>query len=333
MLIPVVQSELFRQDSVAYDVYDSNGQVLLRAGESVKQLKRQESRSKTPQYYRSSLQLTVYHEGVAYTVPSPDMDLEERFRFLEEEDQTGTLYSDRLDTRIFKAMRGFWKTLEEGKAADMALLDIVGDQLVGEIIPRIDEVMYLTQLRVRDPYTYSHTLDVATMSIALATKLELSHAEIKEVAKGALLHDLGKLIIPKTIMFKVSRLNQQEFDVMKLHPELGYKILRNELKLPDPICLPARQHQEMNGGGGYPFNLKGDEIHFYSQIVKLADVYDALTSRRPYKEPLPQEKALTIMCNEGEKSFNPDLLKTFCQLANFKPPVPQAKEPEAQAVS
>jgi HD-GYP domain-containing protein (c-di-GMP phosphodiesterase class II) len=270
-------------------------------------------------FYRNSLQLTVYHEGVAYSVPGADLSLEERYAYNQEE-KAPSLYADRLDTHLFKALKHFWKALDEGKVADVALLDVVGDSLIAEIVPCVDEIMYLTQLRVRDPFTYSHTLDVAAMSIALATQQGLPHEQLREVAMAALLHDLGKLLIPKAIMFKVGRLSKKEFDVMKLHPELGYRILKCELKLPEAVCLPALQHQEMNGGGGYPNNLKGNEIHLYSQIVKIADVYDALTSKRPYKEPIPSNRALGIMLGEGAKSFNPELLAAFCKLANFSAP-------------
>lgn len=327
MLVPIASSYVYNKELLAFDIFSATGQLMLSAGEPVSRLKQKNVRDKS--FYRNSLQLTVYHEGVAYSVPSSDLSLEERLAYQVEEKAT-PLFADRMDTHIFKALKHFWKALDEGKVADIALLDVVGDTLISEIVPCVEEVMYLTQLRVRDPYTYSHTLDVAAMSIALATQQGFGREQLREIAMGALLHDLGKLMIPKAIMFKVGRLSKKEFDVMKLHPELGYRILKCELKLPDAVCLPALQHQEMNGGGGYPNNLKGDEIHPYSQIVKIADVYDALTSKRPYKEPIPSNRALSIMLGEGAKSFNPEMLQAFCKLANFSPPEEKSNASPAQ---
>jgi HD-GYP domain-containing protein (c-di-GMP phosphodiesterase class II) len=121
-------------------------------------------------------------------------------------------------------------------------------------------------------------------------------------------------------MFKPTRLTEKEFQVMQLHPGFGYKMITETLRLPENIARPALEHQEMYGGGGYPQGLKGDEIHPYSHVVKIADVYDALTSKRPYKESIPSTKAIKIMLSEGEKSFHPELMGKFLQLCNYHDP-------------
>jgi putative nucleotidyltransferase with HDIG domain len=311
VLIPVPNLESFETEVLPFDLYDGKGHLILQAGEPVYALKKLTLPSKA--YYRFSLQDSVCHEGVMYAFEPHEPSLEE----LEmPQRQLQPISYGEFAPKVYKALAYFWEDLQAGKAADEALLRVLGEELVSEVTSRLEEVQYLSQLRVRDPYTYDHTLDVATMSIALASQMGLSSQEVKEVALGALLHDLGKLQIPESIMFKVGRLTDREFEVMKLHPTIGHRILSKELRLPDPVCRPALEHQEMYGGGGYPQNLRGNEIHDYSHIVKIADVYDALTSKRPYKEPIPNAKALQIMKAEGARGFHPELLETFCQLCN-----------------
>jgi HD-GYP domain-containing protein (c-di-GMP phosphodiesterase class II) len=217
---------------------------------------------------------------------------------------------------LFSAIQHFWQRLELGSYPDASLATVVAEELCAQTIQHINQLNYLSQLRVRDSYTYSHTLNVCALSIALSIKLGFAPKEIEEVALSAILHDLGKLFIPKSIMFKPSKLTDSEFNVMKLHPELGYDAIINKLHLPEAVARPALEHQEMYGGGGYPQNLKGDEIHPYSHVVKIADVYDALTSKRPYKGIIPSHKALEIMRNDGARSFHPDYLSCFERMAS-----------------
>jgi HD-GYP domain-containing protein (c-di-GMP phosphodiesterase class II) len=167
---------------------------------------------------------------------------------------------------------------------------------------------------VRDEVTYAHVLDVTALSIALAIQLGLSQKAIQEVALAAMLHDLGKLMVPYNIMFKEGKLTEKEFQIMQLHPGFGYGIITQFLQLPEQIARPALEHQEMYGGNGYPKGIVGEDIHPYSHIVKIADVYDALTSARPYKKAIPHEKALQIMLSEGTQSFHPEFLEAFSKI-------------------
>jgi HD-GYP domain-containing protein (c-di-GMP phosphodiesterase class II) len=233
-------------------------------------------------------------------------------------DNAALLLSPAQSTPLIHSLQAFQHALQGGHAPDVALCETIRDSLVSELTQRIDQLQYLSQLRVRDPFTYSHTLHVSALSVALGMKVGLNQHEVQAIGLASILHDLGKLFIPKPIMFKTSRLTEKEFEVMKLHPGIGYRIIRDQLKLSDAIARPALEHQEMWGGGGYPQNLKGNEIHPYSQIVKIADVYDALTSRRPYKDAIPSAKALAIMLSEGEKSFNPEYMEAFLTLANHE---------------
>jgi putative nucleotidyltransferase with HDIG domain len=314
VLVKVSVDELVCSERLSFNLYAGSGELVFEAGAS---LSGREMRwiQRAP-VYRDTHQLPFDHEGTLLGGPQQPATSDERREFIRET-ASQCIYLDD-GTEILSALQHFWNSLSQGTTPDLALAGVVRDQLISEVTSKVDQIMYLSQLRVRDQFTYSHTLDVAALSIALGRKMGYDEDALQELALGALLHDLGKLLIPKNIMFKSGRLTEQEFEVMKLHPALGYKIIKDELKLPDCIARPALEHQEMYGGGGYPQNLKANEIHPYSQIVKVADVYDALTSRRPYKDPIPSSKAIKIMQSEGEKSFNPELLSAFVELANYR---------------
>jgi putative nucleotidyltransferase with HDIG domain len=317
VLIKLRLDEIVRQQPLAYDIYDSIGQRVYQAGEVVeaRKLRKYAPDGLFRLQEKLPLQWVIQEEW-------PDFQHNDELNAILNEADTpeGTmpaLMDESASLPYINSMFTFWQRIESGEAIDIAMLEVIDHQLVSEIIGKMDQLQYLNQLRIRDGVTYSHTLDVTTVSIALGAKLGLAGKDLETLALGALLHDLGKLFIPKPIMFKPNRLTDKEFQVMQLHPEIGYRIIKEELKLPEEVARPALEHQELFAGGGYPQNLRGDGIHYFSQIVKIADVYDALTSRRPYKDSICSTKAIKIMLLEGGQSFNPSMLKTFLELANY----------------
>jgi HD-GYP domain-containing protein (c-di-GMP phosphodiesterase class II) len=324
MLIALTLAQLDIADYLPHDVHDMHGTVLAVRGDAMTgELK--DRLAKVGPLFKPSQPKHVRHEGVLYAVPNSLPDEGASPSVLGSASvppDVPELVQPDNAKKAMGALALFWQRLEQGKPADIALLEVARDRLIADLNDRLDGLRYINQLRVRDGFTYDHTLDVASMSVALAIKLGYDTHHVKEIGLAALLHDLGKLLIPRQIMFKAGRLTEAEFQVMKLHPQLGYQILAKDMRLPDAICRPALEHQEMYGGGGYPYNLRGDEIHPYSHIVKIADVYDALTSRRPYKEPIASQKALDIMLAEGARGFHPQQLQTFAELANYQPVAP-----------
>lgn len=328
MLVKVTLEELWDKPSLEFDLFAPSGDRVMTAGyplnadvlDNLKSEKLYRSAFELPRYTPGLDYFENYfnHEGKFYYIPGGDRLTDAERQESRYENSLESIYGDELEESMLGSVGYFWERLARGASPDIALCEVISEQMIAEVTTKADEIYYLSQIRVRDKFTYSHILDVTALSIALAMKAGFSKHETKEIALAAILHDTGKLLIPKNIMFKPSRLTEKEFQVMKLHPELGYRILVNELKVPNHIALPALEHQEMYGGGGYPQNLKGDEIHPYSHIVKIADVYDALTSKRPYKESIPSSKAIQIMLSEGEKSFHPELLAHFVDLANYK---------------
>jgi HD-GYP domain-containing protein (c-di-GMP phosphodiesterase class II) len=309
--------ELAASEMLEYNLYSINGELLYEAGCSLTEDDWGQLITQTVYRDVNALPRTdvLNHEGKVFQFESQLTDAEQQAAGNEK--SVESLLSREEMGICLDSIRHFWGRLKRGAAPDIALCEVARDKLIAEITNKVDQIQYISQVRVRDEFTYSHILDVTALSIALAIKAGFSKEEVREIALAAILHDMGKLLIPKDIMFKPSRLTEKEFQVMQLHPGLGYKINAEVLKLPEQIARPALEHQEMFGGGGYPQGLKGSEIHPYSHVVKIADVYDALTSKRPYKESIPSFKAIKIMLSEGDKSFHPEYLEHFIKLSNY----------------
>jgi HD-GYP domain-containing protein (c-di-GMP phosphodiesterase class II) len=154
----------------------------------------------------------------------------------------------------------------------------------------------------RDPYTKGHSQRVSDLSVELATKLGLDSETIRHIKIGSMMHDIGKIGIPDDILRKPGRLTLAEYQVIKGHPELGVDILGN-VHLLAPELAAIREHHERLDGSGYPNGLKGDQISLFGRIVAVADVYDALTSYRPYRDPLPADEAFHLLSDQAGSHY------------------------------
>ena len=194
---------------------------------------------------------------------------------------------------------------------------------------RVQDVTILALARLaetRDPETGNHLRRTQEYVRVLAWELRkkpqfravLSDRVIELLTKSAPLHDIGKVGIPDAILLKPGKLTPEEWDVMRTHAELGFAALdRAERDVSEPIEFLAlakdiaRHHHERWDGAGYPHRLVGEDIPFSARIMAVADVFDALISRRSYKEPLPFEKARAIVCGERGRHFDPDMIDAF----------------------
>lgn len=173
----------------------------------------------------------------------------------------------------------------------------------------------LLKLTHHDYYTYTHSVNVGVYSLSLAMELlkdDLTH-NLHEVAAGFFLHDVGKSRIPSSIINKKGKLDPEEWDIMRKHPTYGFEILTSERNDTPEAIVIVLQHHERLDGRGYPSGL-GDQVHLYARICSLADAYDALTTRRSYKEALSPFEALAIMKNEMSQQFDPEMFKSFVML-------------------
>lgn len=151
-------------------------------------------------------------------------------------------------------------------------------------IPHIYHLFY--ELNKSEEYTYKHTIGVGIISLMIGKWLKLSEGELRELAIGATLHDIGKTRINPFILNKKGKLTKEEYEEVQLHTSYGYEILRKMDHLSDRVALVALHHHEREDGRGYPKGLVGNQIDLFSKIVAIADMFHAMLSRRAYQEPL-----------------------------------------------
>jgi HD-GYP domain-containing protein (c-di-GMP phosphodiesterase class II) len=166
----------------------------------------------------------------------------------------------------------------------------------------------------RDSDTDAHNYRVSLYSARIGQAMGLGRTEMQSLVKGAFLHDVGKLGIPDAILLKPGRLDDGEFTVMQSHVEKGVDIVQRSSWLRDGIAV-AGYHHEKYGGGGYPHNLRGEDIPIAARIFAVADVFDALTSARPYKKPLDFDEAMDLLEQGRGGHFDPTVLNAFAKIA------------------
>ena len=167
----------------------------------------------------------------------------------------------------------------------------------------------------KDTYTKGHSTSVSRYAVALARAINLPEKEINRIMLGGLLHDVGKIGIPESVLKKTAGLNDEEWSIMKQHPTIGAeKVLQPNPLLHDLIPIVKYHHEQWNGKG-YPEGLKGEEIPLAARIVAVADTYHALISDRPYRKGMSVEKACEILKMGAGIQWDADLVRQFIQIA------------------
>lgn len=170
----------------------------------------------------------------------------------------------------------------------------------------------LKALDAKDSYTFGHSMRVAYFSLVTGTEAGLTAEEMYELELSAIFHDIGKIGTPDAVLNKPSRLSEEEFQIMKKHPENTYEILQGFEGF-EKIALNARYHHERFDGKGYPLGLKGEDIPLAARIILIADTFDAMTSTRPYRKGLPYEVAFEELLQFSGTQFDPQLVKMFIE--------------------
>ena len=185
--------------------------------------------------------------------------------------------------------------------------EVVND-LVHTILDDHFTIKSLMKIATHDYYTHTHSLNVTVYSLSLGSFIGLSDSDLSRLGESALLHDLGKSKIPPEIINKNGRLTTEEFEIIKEHPDLGYEIAQNMGIKDKHILAGIRYHQEKMSGEGYPLGLKGTKIPLFARIIGLCDVFDAITSKRSYKEAMSTFDALSLIKNKMHEHVDNELL-------------------------
>ncbi len=283
-------SQLTEGMITARNVFSTDGRMLLAADKEI-----------TESYIRRLQEMEVY----AIYVRNPLFDDVEIPLVLSEETRNQSMQTVK---RAFEVLRN--------KRNDVSFEEIqaVSRRIVAEVLRNRRALVHLTEIRSHDDYTFAHSVDVCVLSVLVAVHLGYTEVKLQELAVGALLHDVGKTKIEPDLINKQTALDEDEMAIMRGHTMFGFDILRSyQGKMTLPSIHIALQHHEKYDGTGYPRGLSKDDIHEYSRIVSIADVYDAVTSDRPYRKALLPHEAYELMLFNGSQHFDPMILPLFLQ--------------------
>ncbi|MEA3513535.1 MAG: HD-GYP domain-containing protein [Campylobacterota bacterium] len=195
--------------------------------------------------------------------------------------------------------------------------DLVNDT-IQLILNNDDAVKAMLKVTSYDYYTYTHSVNVSIYTLGFGAYLKLSKEKLELLGMAGMLHDLGKRNIPNDIVNKNGKLTDEEFEIMKNHPTHTVHILKHLGQTDDVLLKSVEQHHEKIDGSGYPYGLKGDEINIFAQIISIVDIFDALTTKRSYKDAMPSIKAFDIMYHQMKGELNPILLQKFIKFMSVK---------------
>ncbi|MCK8823631.1 HD-GYP domain-containing protein [Fuchsiella alkaliacetigena] len=223
-----------------------------------------------------------------------------------------TVISQKTRKKTVLAVKNCMQAVRNHNKLDIKDVSNAANSLIDELQQNKDALVHLNDIRAYNEYTFGHSIDVAILSLMTAMKLNYNQLELKKLAIGTLLHDIGKTKIDEDILMKPGQLTGQEFAEVKKHANIGYNILRNNEEVSIISAHVAYQHHERYNGSGYPRGLKEEQILEIAQIAAVADAYDAITTDRVYKEALPPYKAIQIIKEERDKGkWNSRVVKQF----------------------
>ena len=225
--------------------------------------------------------------------------------------------SDELRFAAKKEVKSLFVSLENRNRvkadATMDSIETIAAEIIEELSYNKNVMANMVDLRTFDNYTYSHCVNVAVLAALIGITMYLRKSQLKELVLGAMIHDIGKVFIDITLLNKIGKLSDEEFDEIKKHVDYGYEYLSNHQKISEGATAAVLTHHEQYSGSGYPSGLAGEDISLYGRIISVADVYDALTSDRPYRKGFLPAEALEYIMAGYDTKFDPQVVDIFSQ--------------------
>ncbi len=228
-------------------------------------------------------------------------------------------HARKLVAKSKEAVSSMFQEARMGKALDAADAAPLVEEISASVARNPGALLSIARLKNKDEYTYMHSVAVCALMISLARQLNFDEAQTREAGLAGLLHDVGKMMIPEEVLNKPGKLTDAEFDLVKSHPAQGHELLlggSNISAVALDVCL---HHHEKVDGSGYPHRLKGDEISLFAKMGAVCDVYDAVTSNRPYKAGWDPAESLRKMAEWAKGHFDDAVFQAFVKSVGIYP--------------
>jgi putative nucleotidyltransferase with HDIG domain len=232
---------------------------------------------------------------------------------------TGIAAARKIYGTAVETAQKLWQQAKSGDKPDPNAARKIIDSLARLVGGDRTSLLALTALKRYDNYTFTHMVNVSVLAMAQARTLNIQGALLREFGFAALMHDIGKVNTPQEVLNKPDKLTREEFDVMQRHVVDGAHILRRTPDMPALAPVVAFEHHLRQDLSGYPANIGHRSLNLCTQIVSIADVYDALRSTRVYREGLPSDRIKSIMGKKDDPAFNQKLLRRFINLIGLFP--------------
>lgn len=217
-----------------------------------------------------------------------------------------------------RAVMDMFADVRMGRAVACDSLLRLMDDMSASIARNPHALISIARFKSKDEYTYLHSVAVAALMIGLARQYGFADEQVRLAGLAGLLHDVGKAVMPLEVLNKPGRLTEAEFAIMRGHPAAGHELLKTWPDLPSEVLDVCLHHHEKVDGSGYPSKLAGDDISIIARMGAICDVYDAITSNRPYKNGWDPAESLSQMAS-WKGHFDPELLRLFIQMLGIYP--------------
>ena len=221
-------------------------------------------------------------------------------------------------TRSREAVVSLFNEARMGKAIDTEKCAEMVAEISESVWRNPSALVSLARLKTHDDYTYMHSVAVAALMVALAKQMGQDESQARLAAEAGMLHDLGKAAMPEAVLNKPGKLTEDEFAIMRTHPERGHEMLREARGSTDSVLDVCLHHHERFDGTGYPHRLAGDQISLFARMGAVCDVYDAITSNRPYKSGWDPSESLARMAS-WKGHFDPTIFQAFVRSLGIYP--------------
>jgi putative nucleotidyltransferase with HDIG domain len=218
-----------------------------------------------------------------------------------------------------QAVMSMFEEARMGNAVDVGGAKQLVEEISDSITRNPTALISLARLKTIHDYTYMHCVAVCAMMVSLARQLGLEEAQVRSAGLAGLLHDLGKAVMPLEVLNKPGKLTAEEFAVIKSHPVEGHKLLLERADVEGIVLDVCLHHHEKTDGSGYPDGLKGGEISLFAKMGAVCDVYDAITSNRPYKPGWDPAESLRKMAEWASGHFDPQVFQAFVKCMGIYP--------------